>query len=120
MRVKKAKALGAMNAAWNRSEEYYDPARKEHILGRTKTRVELWEEHIKDPIAALAKVLDFFLKFPFRAGFWFVVCCCQSWWLQWPIVGAKIFEKMWEGPYWEGVWPCLGPWDFVRLRTSSS
>ena len=36
------------------------------------------------------------------------------------IVGAKIFQKMWEVPCPEGVWPCLDPWDIVRLRTSSS
>ena len=35
------------------------------------------------------------------------------------IAGAKILQKMWEGPYWEGVWPHLDPWDVVRLRTSS-
>ena len=27
-----------------------DPARKDNILGRNKTRLELWEEHLKDPI----------------------------------------------------------------------
>ena len=47
-----------MKAAWCRVEEYYDPARKEDILGRTETRLELWEEHLKDPIAALAKALE--------------------------------------------------------------
>ena len=28
------------------------------------------------------------------------------------IAGAKMLQKMWEGPYWEGVWPCLdhGTW----------
>ena len=36
------------------------------------------------------------------------------------MVSAKILQKMWEGPHWEGVWPCLDPWDVVRLRTSSS
>ena len=36
------------------------------------------------------------------------------------IVGAKILQKMWEGPYWEGVWPYLDPWDVVGLRTTSS
>ena len=30
---------------------------KIHILGRNKTRLELWEEHIKDPIAALDNAL---------------------------------------------------------------
>ena len=53
----KAKALWAMKAAWERSEEYYYPARKDDILGRTKIRPELWEEHLKNPLAALAKAL---------------------------------------------------------------
>ena len=36
-------------------------------------------------------------------------------------VGVKILQKkMWEGPYWEGVWPCLHPWDSVRLPTAST
>ena len=48
----KAKALWAMKAAWDRGEEHCDPAREEGILGRT--RLDLWEEHYKDPIAALA------------------------------------------------------------------
>ena len=33
-------------------------------------------------------------------------------------MGTKILQKMREGPYWEGVWPCLDPWDTVRLRTA--
>ena len=28
--------------------------------------------------------------------------------------------KEWERPFWEGVWPCLDPWDCVRLRTGST
>ena len=36
------------------------------------------------------------------------------------IAVAKILQKMWEGPCWEGVWLWLDPWDVVRLRTSSS
>ena len=31
---------------------------KEEILGRTKTRLELWEEHLKNTVAALAKALE--------------------------------------------------------------
>ena len=27
--------------------------------------------------------------------------------------------KMVDKPLWEGVWPCLDPWDSVRLRTVS-
>ena len=51
--AQKAKALWAMKAAKDRRKEFCDPARKENILGWNKTRLELWEEHLKDPIAAL-------------------------------------------------------------------
>ena len=53
----KAKAFWAMKAAKDREEEHYDPARKDNILGRKQTRLELWEEHLKDPIIALEKAL---------------------------------------------------------------
>ena len=46
-----------MKAAKDRGEVYHDPARKEDILGNTKTRLDLWEEHLKDPIIALDKAL---------------------------------------------------------------
>ena len=46
-----------MKAAKDRKEEFYDPAREEDISRRNKTRLELWEEHFKDPIAALDKAL---------------------------------------------------------------
>ena len=55
--AQKAKAFWAMKAAKDRKEEFYDLARKEDILGGNKTRVELWEEHLKDPIVALDKTL---------------------------------------------------------------
>ena len=51
-------ALWATKAAWDRSEEYYDPARKEDILGRTQTRLELCENTSKTPLAALATALE--------------------------------------------------------------
>ena len=57
MRVKKQKALWAMKAAKDREEKFYDPARKDNILGRKQTRLELWEEHLKDPTIALDKAL---------------------------------------------------------------
>ena len=34
--------------------------------------------------------------------------------------GSGIAPKMWERPFWEGVCPCLDPWDCVRLRTGST
>ena len=49
--AQKAKALWAMKAA----KEFYDPAREEDISRRNKTRLELWEEHLEDPTAALDK-----------------------------------------------------------------
>ena len=46
-----------MKAAKGSGEEYYYPDRKDNILERNKTRLELWEEHLKDPIVALDKAL---------------------------------------------------------------
>ena len=53
----KAKALWEMKAARDGGDDFYDPERKDKILGRSKTRLELWEEHLKDPIVALDKAL---------------------------------------------------------------
>ena len=55
--AQKAKAKWALKAAKDRKEEFYDPAREEDISKRNKTRLELWEEHLKDPIVALDKAL---------------------------------------------------------------
>ena len=41
-------------------------------------------------------------------------------WMATNMVGAKILQKVWEGPCWEGVWPSLDPWDVVGLRTTAS
>ena len=38
-------------------EVFYDTERKVNIVGRNKTRLEMWEEHLKDPIGALDKAL---------------------------------------------------------------
>ena len=54
----KAKALWEMKADKDRKEEFYDPAREEDISRRNRTRLELWEEHLKDPIAALDKAIE--------------------------------------------------------------
>ena len=63
----------------------------------TKTRLDLWEEHLQDPIVALAQALAMASR----------------------IVGAKILQKMWERPCWEGVWLSLDPWDVVRSHHSA-
>ena len=57
---------------------YHDPARKEDIWRRTKTRLELWQEHLKDPIIALEKVLKWCLENPYWG--WPLVrsfSCCE-------------------------------------------
>ena len=46
-----------MKAAKDRKEEFYDRARKDNILERNATRLELWEEHLKDQIVALDEAL---------------------------------------------------------------
>ena len=46
-----------MKAAKDRREEFNDLARKDNILGRNKTQLKLWEEHLKSPIVALDKAL---------------------------------------------------------------
>ena len=46
-----------MKAAKDTAKEFCDPARKVNILGRNQTRLELWEERLKDPIIDLDKAL---------------------------------------------------------------
>ena len=53
-----AGALWAMKGANDRRENFYDPARKDNILG-SQTRQELWREHLKDPTEALDKALKY-------------------------------------------------------------
>ena len=55
--AQKANVLWAMDAAKDRKEKFYGSAREEDISRINKTRFELWEEHLKDPMAALDKAL---------------------------------------------------------------
>ena len=63
---KEAKALRAMKAPKDGGEEYDDPARKEDIWGRTKTRLDLWKNISKTRLRPWQKRC----KIPFSAGFW--------------------------------------------------
>ena len=38
-----------------KADEFDDSTWQDNILGRNQTRLELWEEHLKDPITALDK-----------------------------------------------------------------
>ena len=49
-----AGAFWKMKAAKDSGEDFHVP---DDILGRNRTRRELWEEHLKDPIVALDKAL---------------------------------------------------------------
>ena len=122
-----SKATGAKKPSGSQKSESplgneSGPARKEDILGRTRTRLDLWEEHLKDPIVALEKSIGMLGESLLGLAFGFTGCRCQFLSSQWlgSIASARILQKMWEGPHWEGVWPCLDPRDVVRLRTSSS
>ena len=46
-----------MKAAKEAGEEYCDPTSEDNILLRSKTRLALWEEHLKDPTVALDNAL---------------------------------------------------------------
>ena len=57
-----------MTAARGSVEDiFYDPKRKDNILGRNKTRLELWEEHLRAPLLALDKALKWIL---IKADLW--------------------------------------------------
>ena len=65
-----------------------------------KNRLHLWEEHLEDPLAALAKALECLENSFFRVGIWFhslslpafvVAIACS-------IVGAKICKRCGKGP----------------------
>ena len=53
-----ARALWKMKAAKDSGEDFYDPERKDNFLGRNKTRLELLDQHLKDPIVVLDKALN--------------------------------------------------------------
>ena len=85
-------------------------------MGRRRTRLELWEEHFKDPIIASVEVLGESLLELASGSKRLVEVTCIA--MACSCVGTKILQKMWEGPFCEGVWPCVDPWDSVRLRTA--
>ena len=100
-----------MKAAKDRKEEFFDPTRKDNILERNITRLELWEEHLKDPIVALDKALSAW-KISTEAGSRHIgskaAMACDR-------VVSDLMLPLWE----EVLWPFLDAWDSVRLRTTS-
>ena len=90
-------------------------SQKAKAIGRTTSRLDLWEEHLKDPIwkkktfTVPGEPLPGLAIGSKRKVVRTAMACSD--------VGTKILQEMWEGTFWEGVWPCLDPWDSVRLCT---
>ena len=82
---------------------------------RNKTRLALWEEHLKDPIQALDNALK---------------CLEHSWSKVLPrdllwrkrsaMAGVGLLQSLWEKLIRKGIWPYLDPMDSVCLRTAST
>ena len=104
-----------MKAAKDRREDFYDPERKGNVLGRNKRRLELWEEHLKDPIVALDKALKCVENSCKRVLLVREPCGGSN--PQWP--ASASFKVCGRKPICEGVWLYLDPMDGVCLRTAS-
>ena len=52
----KAKAILENEGSQGQERDFYDQNAKDNTLGSNKTRLELWDEHLKDPIVALDSV----------------------------------------------------------------
>ena len=95
--AQKAEALQKMKAARDAGEEYYVPVREDNILGRNKTRLAIWEEHLKDPIVLYGQsevcgkaVLKGLGPKQFGKGFS-------------PMAAVGFLRSLWEKPIREGV-----------------
>ena len=78
--------------------------REDNILGRNKTRLALWEEHLKDPIVALDGALKVL-----------ALALCGGSVLQWLVLASsKVCTKSRSGR--AGVCPYLDPINIVCLN----
>ena len=112
--TQKAKALWKMKAAKDAGEEYYDPECEDNILERNKTRLALWEEHLKDPIVALDKALKCVEKIVLEG-----LGPISLWRERSPMAGDGFLLSLWKKPIWKGIWAYLGPMGGVCLRAAS-
>ena len=87
-----------------REIKFYDSAHKENILGRKQTRLELWEEHLKDPIIALdiaLKCVENSIKADCLLKAFVKMTCGRE--------GSGMVPELWGKLLWEKVWPQIGP-----------
>ena len=79
----------------------------------------MWEEHLKGPNHSLGNSITvpgeplLGLAIGSKRKVVRTAAACSD-------VGTKILQEMLEGTSWEGVWPCLDPWDSVRLPIGTS
>ena len=108
--AQRANALWKMKTDKDAGEEYYDPSRKDNILGRNKTRLALWEEYLKDPIVALNKALKCMEILCWRSR---PECLAEGCLV---LAGAGFLQSLWGKPIWEGVSPYLDPMGSVNVH----
>ena len=104
MRVKRQKPFEAVQAAKDREKEFCDLALKDNILGRNRTRLKLWEEHLKRPNCSIGQSFEVLRESVSRLTSFsrhFVEVVGFQW------LAAERVPKMWVRPQWEGVWPYL-------------
>ena len=106
----KAKALWSMKAAKDREKTFWKKKDTIGAVGRAPQRPNSCLGQSVEVLGESLLGLAFGSKLLFATR---VAMACS-------VVGAKLFQNMWVGAYWEGVWLCLDPWDSVRLRTAST
>ena len=58
-RESKSESPLGCESSLGQGKDFYGPERQDNISGKHTTRLELWGEHLKDPIVALDKALKF-------------------------------------------------------------
>ena len=94
------------------------PQRK-HFWEGNRTTLELWEEHLKDPIISLDKAVKC-VENQYQGSLLVRDLCEIVVSMTCGREGSGMVPELWGKPLWEKVWPHLDPWDSVRLRTAST
>ena len=103
-----ANAFWGMKPAKDRSEVYYDPARKEDMFGRTRTPLDFVGRAPQRPNHSLGKSIavpgepQLGLAIGSKRKVVRTAMACSD-------VGTKILQEMWEGTFREGVLALPGP-----------
>ena len=114
MKVERPKPVGQCKRPGTGVRNKMTQLRKHIFFDRTRTRLEWWEEHLFDPLAALAKALACLGESLLGLALGFTAVAFS-------IAGVNILQKMWERPHREGVWSHLdhGMWCVCAHRPAS-